>query len=119
MRNNGRWSARSSFRHDVIGMGLSYGFFYSANSNDSSGRKEIDIIDIEERKNQPNLTAFIEKQAFGNITFRLEAQNVRESEYCRTRTRFLGATADGIVEEVEDFCSGNGRKIALKIRTTF
>ena len=118
MRNNGRWSARSSFRHDVIGMGLSYGFFYSANSNDSSGRKEIDIIDIEERKNQPNLTAFIEKQAFGNITFRLEAQNVRESEYCRTRTRFLGATADGIVEEVEDFCSGNGRKIALKIRTT-
>lgn len=119
MRNHGRWSARSSFRHDVTDYGLSYGFFYSANSNGGSGRKEIDIIDIEERKNQVNLTAFVEKQAFGDITFRFEAQNIRESEYCRTRTRFVGATVDGIVEEIEDYCSGNGRKLALKIRTTF
>ncbi|MCH7816345.1 MAG: TonB-dependent receptor [Proteobacteria bacterium] len=119
MRNNGRWSARMSFRHDVTNLGLSYGFFYSANSNGGSGRKEIDIIDIEERKNQPNLSAFVEMKTFGDITIRLSARNIRESEFCRTRTRFLGATVAGIVEEIEDFCSGTGRELSLRMRTTF
>ena len=119
MRNNGRWSARMSFRHDITDLALSYGWFYSSNSNDGSGRVEIDIIDIEERKNQPNLSAFIEKKAFGNITFRLQAQNLTDNEYCRTRTRFVGATADGVVEEIEDYCSGNGLKLVLKARATF
>lgn len=119
MRNNGRWSFRSSFRHDVTSLGLSYGFFYSANSNGSSGRVEIDIIDTEERKNQPSASLFVEKQAFGNITFRFDAQNLTENEFCRTRTRFLGATSAGIVEEIEDYCSGNGMKLALTMRTTF
>lgn len=119
MRNNGRWSARMSFRHDITSLAMSYGLFYSNNSNDSSGRVEIDIIDIEQRRNQPNLSAFIEKKAFGNITFRFDAQNLTDNEFCRTRTRFVGATAGGIVEEIEDFCSGNGLKLVLKARTTF
>jgi hypothetical protein len=119
MRNNGRWSARMSFRHDITDLALSYGLFYSNNSNDSSGRVAIDIIDIEQRKNQPNLSAFIEKKAFGNITFRFDAQNLSDNEFCRTRTRFVGATAAGVVEEIEDFCSGNGLKLVFKARATF
>lgn len=119
MRNNSRWSARMSFRHDVTNLALSYGFFYSNSSNEGSGRREIDIIDIEQRKNQPSLSAFIEKKAFGNITFRFDAQNIRDSEFCRTRTRFEGATAAGIVEEIEDYCSSNGMKLVLKARATF
>lgn len=119
MRNNGRWSARASFRHDVTNIGLGYGFFYSTNSNDGSGRLEIDIIDTEERKYHANLSAFVEKQAFGNYTFRLEAQNITDNEYCRTRIRYLGATVAGIVEEIEDYCSGSGMKVVLKMKTTF
>ncbi|MDE0733690.1 MAG: TonB-dependent receptor plug domain-containing protein [Gammaproteobacteria bacterium] len=118
-RNNGRWSARANYRHDVTNLGFSYGLFYSHNSNGSSGRKEIDIIDIEERKNHPNMSGFIEKKAFGNYTFRLEANNLTDNQYCRTRTRFLGATAAGIVEEVEDYCNGNGLELSFKVRTTF
>ena len=119
MRNNGRWSARMSFRHDITDLALSYGLFYSNNSNHGSGRVAIDIIDIEEGKNQPNLSAFIEKKAFGNITFRLDAQNLTDNEFCRTRTRFVGATAAGVVEEIEDFCSGNGLKLVFKARASF
>ncbi len=119
MEGNGRWTARSSFRHDVTGYGLSYGFQYEMNSNGGSGRTQIDIFDTEERKFEPEISAFLEKQAFGSYTFRLEANNIHQNEFCRTRTRYLGATADGILEEVENYCSGGGMQLALKMRTTF
>jgi len=119
MRNNGRWTARSSFRHDVIGFGLSYGFQYEMNSNGGSGRTEVDIFDTEERIFQPEISAFLEKQAFGSYTFRLEANNIHQNEFCRTRTRYVGATVDGILEEVEKYCSGGGMQIALQMKTTF
>jgi len=119
MRNNGRWTARSSFRHDVIGFGLSYGFNYEMNSNGGSGRTEVDIIDTEERIFGPEVSAFVEKQAFGSYTFRFEANNIQQNEFCRTRTRYVGATADGVLEEVENYCSGGGMKLALEMKTTF
>ena len=118
-RNNGRWQANMGFRHDITSLALTYGINYSNSSNGSTGRKEIDIIDIEERKEQPFLSAFLEKKAFGNFTFRLESRNITESEFCRTRTRFVGATAAGIVEEIEDYCNGNGMELAFRVRTTF
>lgn len=118
-RNNGRWTARSSFRHDITGFGLSYGFNYEMNSNGGSGRTEVDIFDTEERIFQPEVSAFLEKQAFGGYTFRFEANNIWQNEFCRTRTRYVGATADGILEEVENYCSGGGMQLALKMRTTF
>lgn len=119
MRNNGRWTARSSFRHDVIGLGLSYGFNYQNNSNGGSGRTQVDVFDTEERIFGPELSAFVEKQAFGNYTFRFAADNIRHNEFCRTRTRYVGATADGILEEVEKYCSGGGMKLAFEMKTTF
>lgn len=119
MQNNDRWSARIGFRHDVTSLAMSYGFNYSSNSNEGSSRRQIDIIDIEEQRNEPFLTSFIEKRAFGDITFRFEAMNLLDSEFCRTRTRFVGATVDGIVEEIEEFCNGSGPRVTLKIRKTF
>ncbi|MDA1369931.1 MAG: TonB-dependent receptor plug domain-containing protein [Proteobacteria bacterium] len=117
--NNGRWQANMGFRHDITRLALTYGLNYSNSSNGSTGRKEIDIIDIEERKEQSFLSAFLEKKAFGNFTFRLESRNITESEFCRSRTRFVGATAAGIVEEIEDYCNGNGMELAFRVRTTF
>lgn len=114
-----RWSTNVGFRNDMVEQGLTYGMFYAHSSNGGSGRTEIDIIDIEERIEQPFLTAFVEKKAFENFTFRLESRNITESEYCRRRTRFLGATADGIVEEIEHYCNGSGMELAFRVSATF
>ena len=57
--------------------------------------------------------------AFGGVTFRLESMNVLDGERCWERTRYVGATADGILEEIENYCYAGGRKVALKIKTTF
>ena len=65
------------------------------------------------------MSAYVEKVAFGNTTFRLEGHNLTDKEFCRIRTRYVGATAAGIVEEVEDFCNGSGTEFAFKVRTTF
>lgn len=114
-----RWSTNVGFRNDMVEQGLTYGMFYAHSSNGGSGRTEIDIIDIEERIEQPFLTAFVEKKAFENFTFRLESRNITESEYCRKRTRFLGATVDGIVEEIEHYCNGSGMELAFRVSATF
>lgn len=118
-RGNGRWQANVGFRHDVTRYGLTYGFDYSNSSNGSTGRLAIDVDDIEEFIEAPRLNAYIEKIAFGNVTFRLESNNITDAEWCRKRTRFAGATALGVLEEFEDFCNGNGMELALQVRTTF
>ncbi len=114
-----RWSTNIGFRNDMVEHGLTYGMFYSHSSNDGSGRVEIDIIDIEERIEDPFLMAFVEKKAFENLTFRLESRNITEGEYCRRRTRFLGATADGVVEEIEHYCNNSGMELAFRVSATF
>jgi len=116
---NERWSTNVGFRNDMVEQGLTYGMFYAHSSNGGSGRTEIDIIDIEERIEDPFLMAFVEKKAFENFTFRLESRNITESEYCRKRTRFVGATADGIVEEIEHYCNGSGMELAFRVSATF
>lgn len=119
IEGNGRWSLNMNYRHDITDLGITYGINYSNESNGSSGRTAIDIIDTETRIEAPYMWAYVEKVAFGNTTFRLEGHNLTEKEYCRMRTRYVGATAAGIVEEVEDFCNGSGMEVAFKVRTTF
>ncbi len=118
-QGNGRWSLNMGFRHDLVQQALTYGINYSNNSNGGEGRKAVDVFDIEERIEAPFVSAFLEKQAFGNMTLRFESNNMTESEFCRKRTRFIGATVDGIVEEIEDYCSGNGLELSFRIRATF
>jgi len=119
LRHNGRWFGRASFRHDVIKYDLSYGFNYFNSAQDGDALTQIDIIDIERQIGDYGLSLFVEKKAFNGITFRLDVRNANDPLRCRERTRFLGATIGGIVEEVEDYCSGSGVKYALKVRHTF
>lgn len=119
LRNNGRWFGRMSFRHDISAWGLSYGVNYSNSGNGGSGRAQIDIIDIERDIYDYSLSTFVEKKAFNGITFRFDIQNANDRQRCRERTRFLGATVLGLVEEIESQCSGNGVKYALKARKSF
>ncbi len=119
LEGNGRWELSMNYRHDITDLGLTYGINYSNHSNGGSGRTAIDIIDTETRVEAPFMWAYVEKVAFGNTTFRLEGHNLTEKDYCRVRTRYVGATAAGVVEEVEDFCNGSGMELAFKVRTTF
>ena len=119
MRNNGRGYRSLGFRHDLPAMNMNYGFNWGAPINGGSGRTFIDIDDIEVERNSPNLSLFLEKKAFGGTTFRFEANNTLDSEFCRERTRFVGATVDGIIKEIENSCNGSGRRFAMKIRRTF
>ena len=119
MDSNGRWETSIGFRHDITRLGLTYGMDYNTQSNGGSGRTVIDIIDTETRVEQPFMKAFVEKKAFGNVTFRLESNNMSDKEWCRVRTRYVGATANGMVEEIEDYCNGGGMELAFKVRSTF
>ncbi|MES3009027.1 MAG: TonB-dependent receptor [Pseudomonadota bacterium] len=113
----GRGFYSIGFRHDIGSQSLSYGFTY--NSPISGNNKRYDIDDIVSFAPNNNATVFVEKHAFGGTTFRLESMNFLDSERCNVRTRFDGRTSGGVLEEIENSCSGNGRKISLKIRRTF
>lgn len=119
MRHSGRGFGRMNFRHDVVGWNLSYGVNMGVPLNGGSGRTQIDIIDVETERSEPNLNLFLEKKAFGGVTFRVDVQNATDNLNCRERIRYVGATVAGIIEEVEDYCSGTGPKIAFKARHTF
>ncbi len=116
---NGRWGLNMGFRHDLTSRRLTYGIDYSNDSNDGEGRKQFDIDDIEERINQPSMSAYIEKRAFDNLTFRFESRNLTENQWCRRRTRFDGHIRNGQVREIEDYCSRSGIQLALRVRATF
>ena len=119
LRRNGRWFGRANFRHDITEYNFSYGFSYFNSARDGSGLTQIDINDTETDIGEYGLNFFAEKQAFNGVTFRFDIQNANNQIRCRERVRFVGTTAAGIVEEVEDSCNGNGVKYALKIRQTF
>jgi len=119
MRNNGRGYSNLGFRHDLPQMDANYGFNVGMPMNGGSGRKFIDIDDIEVESSEPQMSLFAEKKAFGGTTFRLEARNILDSQWCRERTRFNGAAVNGIIEEIEDSCNSSGLQLALKVRKTF
>ncbi len=116
---NRRWNARSDFRHDVNRFDLSYGFNYATQALEGSNYSRIDIFDIERELPEYALNLFVEKRAFGGVTFRFDMMNASDRGWCRERTRFIGATIDGVVEEVENSCRQPGPKYSLKIRQTF
>ncbi|MDB4154961.1 TonB-dependent receptor [Gammaproteobacteria bacterium] len=114
-----RWSGRTDFRHDLNKYNLSYGFNYSTQAREGSNYNRIDVFDMEREIPDYNLNLFFEKRAFGGVTFRFDARNVNDRNFCRERARFDGATVDGIVEEIENSCRQPGVRYSLKIRNTF
>lgn len=114
-----RWNGRTEFRHDVNKYNLSYGFNYSTQAREGSNYNRIDVFDMEREIPDYNLNLFVEKRAFGGVTFQFDVRNVNDRNFCRERTRFDGATVDGIVEEIENSCRQPGVRYSLKIRNTF
>ncbi|ALO46732.1 TonB-dependent receptor plug domain-containing protein [Pseudohongiella spirulinae] len=116
-RINGRGRFNLGFRHDLTDLNLNYGFDYGLPFN--GGNRNIDITTIDWYHDAPSLTMFVSTVMFDDVTFRLESNNVMSEEACRNRIRYDGTTASGTIRELEDTCWGSGRKVALKVRTTF
>ena len=117
-RFNRRGNIELGFQHDIPSHGFNYGFNFSHEI--AGGEKEIDVDTIEEANRGSQLTLFVSKVAFNNVTFRLESMNSLDSDFCRDRYRYDGLPKNGGLYEIEDSCgSGGGQKVALKIRTTF
>ena len=113
--NRGRLSL--GFRHDISRWNMNYGLQW--NNSFDGNRKRYDIDDIELSAGDPFALAFIEVVAFGGITFRVDAMNFTNAKFCRERQRFVGRISAGILEEIEDQCSGSGRVISFKVNGTF
>jgi hypothetical protein len=96
---------------------MNYGLVW--NNRFDGGRKRYDIDDIEQTAGDPNVQAFVEWVAFGDITFRFDARNITDNLQCRERHRYLGPITSGIIEEYEDQCGGAGRTLALRVNGTF
>ncbi|MDP3516339.1 MAG: TonB-dependent receptor plug domain-containing protein [Pseudohongiella sp.] len=116
-RINGRGRAGLGFRHDVTDLNLNYGLNYNHPFN--GGNRNIEISTIEWYNEAPQLSLFVSKVMFDDVTFRLESNNTLGEENCRNRVRYNGSSASGNIREVEDACWGGGQTLALKVRTTF
>lgn len=114
-RNRGRLSL--GFRHDITRLKMNYGLQW--NNSFDGNRKRYDVDDIELSSGDPFANAFVEVIAFGDITFRFDANSFTSGLRCRERQRFVGRVSDGILEEIEDQCSGSGRVISLSMNGTF
>jgi hypothetical protein len=114
---NDRGRLTLGFRHDIPSLRMNYGLVW--NNRFDGGRKRYDIDDIEQTAGDPNVQAFVEWVAFGDITFRFDARNITDNLQCRERHRYLGPITSGIIEEYEDQCGGAGRTLALRVNGTF
>lgn len=116
-RINGRGRAGVGFRHDLTYLNLNYGFNY--NHPFTGGNRNIEISTIDWFREAPQLSMFVSRVLFDDVTFRLESNNTLGEENCRNRVRYHGSSASGNVRELEDVCWGGGQTLALKVRTTF
>lgn len=116
-RTGGRGFANFGFRHDVTGLGLSYGVEYNHGFYD--GNYDIDIATITRNNRERSADLFVQKVWFDDWTFRLESDNTFDASRCRLRQRFNGTTIDGDISLIQDSCSSRYRRLVLTVQTTF
>lgn len=116
-RIGGRGFTSIDFRHDVTGLGLSYGIEY--NHPFYGGNYDIDIVTITRNDRRRSLNLFVQKVLFDDWTFRLDSDNTLDASQCRLRQRFDGTTIDGRLALIQDSCSSRYRRLTLTVQTTF
>lgn len=113
--DKGSW--RIGFRQDVARYALNYGFTYTDRFD--GNRPFYDIDNVLFIGSSSDFTAFLEKTAFGGLTFRVEARNILDHENKQERRRYNGYLRDASLKEIERFSVTNGPVISLKLRGTF
>ena len=112
-----RGSNSFGFRHDILRWRMNWGGFWS-NRHDGNN-KRFDIDDIELAAGDPYPTMFVEYVSTRGTTYRFDASRLFNGLGCRERQRFVGRISSGILEEIEDRCSGSGRTLTFKVNGTF
>ena len=111
----GRWTL--SFRHDVPVWSLNWGGSWSNRFDDNE--KIYDIDDEQAFVGEPNVSVFAEWISPRGTSWRFDARDLTNNQQCRTRTRFIGRRAAGILEEIEDRCTIRGVVASIKVTGTF
>ena len=108
------WSV--GFRHDVSGIGLSYGLdikrLVGVNRTDNvrdRWRYEDDI----------KMTAFLETRVFGSMTLRFDGARLLEDKARRTRTLYVTNVADGGLRRLEEYDQVADRLYTVTLRGSF
>ena len=112
-----RGSNSFGFRHDILRWRMNWGGFWS-NRHDGNN-KRFDIDDIELAAGDPYPTMFVEYVSTRGTTYRFDASRLFNGLGCRERQRFVGRISSGILEEIEDRCSGSGRTLTFKVNGRF
>ncbi|MCH7815304.1 MAG: TonB-dependent receptor plug domain-containing protein [Proteobacteria bacterium] len=105
------------FRHDIPSWNMNWGLQW-LNRHDNN-IKRYDIDDIELAAGDPTAFMFAEYIDSRGITYRLDANAFTNDVSCRERQRFVGRISSGILEEIEDRCTGSGRTLSFKVTGTF
>ncbi len=121
-----RGSFRIGFRHDISAYNLSYGMSYQDGIGGVGGtggnrvRYDIDnVLFYGVGKVRTDLTAFVEKVGYRNLTYRLEVNNAIDSERCFERKRYNGHIRNRDLREIEYSCTNTGAQVLFKIKSTF
>jgi outer membrane receptor for ferrienterochelin and colicins len=104
------------FRHDLTGIGLSYGFDYRDVGDGIifSDFASRDIFDV-----GPRLDLFAEKRLSGWLRLRIEAQQVNGAREYRNRDIFAISQADGALLRRETYVETRDRRFTVKLRGEF
>lgn len=112
-----RGGLRLGYRHDVTSQNLSYGFDWLLLIKD--GRRGFDIDSEFDFVRPDVLSVFVEKVGYGDLTYRLEANNIDNHHACGIRYRYNGNILNNDVREIEQNCYTTGVSLAFKVRGTF
>jgi outer membrane receptor for ferrienterochelin and colicin len=104
------------FRHDVSGLGVSYGANYQ-----SFGGEVVysDVFVSELYEVEPRIDAFVEKQLSPRLTLRVEGWSLGQSRESRDRVIYADSAAQGTVLRLESFEEVRDRRLIVKLRGSF
>lgn len=104
------------FRHDLPSWRASYGFTYR-----DTGRRQIqtDLLVTQYYTADPTLEAFVERAVWGDITLRLELENLTHSPERRTRELYAENRMDGALRRVDVYEERRDVRAALRLRGRF
>ncbi|MEZ5492312.1 MAG: hypothetical protein R3F50_18675 [Gammaproteobacteria bacterium] len=111
----GRWTL--SFRHDVPDWRLNWGGQWS--NRFDHNEKVYDIDEVTDFVGEPNVSMFAEWISPKGTSWRFDVRDITNNQQCSERTRFIGRRSAGILEEIEERCTGRGVVTSLKVTGTF
>ncbi len=121
-----RGGFRLGYRQDVPAQNLSFGVNYQDGFGDVGGtggnrvRYDIDnVVFFGSGKLRPELTMFVEKVGYGNLTYRVEINNASDEDRCTQRKRYNGYLRDRDLSEIENVCANTGARFVFKLKSNF